>query len=79
MDVSEWVTTNWEAITAAVIGMVVCTLGGLLAVSADRERPALFVPAYILAVGLFLGGLMLILFSETIVADGMKWLDGNVQ
>ena len=79
MDVSEWVTTNWEVLSAVLVGMVVCTLGGLLAVSADRERTALFVPAYILAVGMFLGGLMLILFSETIVADGMKWLNGNFQ
>jgi len=64
VDIVELLKDNWIPIATAVAGMVVCTLGGLLAVSVDRERPALFAPLYAAALLLFLGGLGMITYCD---------------
>ncbi len=50
-------------LSAVALGIVVCTLGGLLAMTGDLERPARFVPVYLLAMIMFFAGLALMVWS----------------
>lgn len=56
---------DWLAVGIAVLGMLVTTGGGLLSLVSDPERPARFVPVYLVAITLFCGGLAMVLWCET--------------
>lgn len=62
----DWISENWMAIAAVIGGIVVCTFAGLLALTPDPERPARFLPVYLIALLLFLLGLSLILWCESV-------------
>jgi len=49
-------------------GVAVCTAGGLLMLAAVPERPVRFLLSYVGAIGIFLGGLALILWFQTIAS-----------
>lgn len=67
----DWMAGSGLAVVAAVVGAVVCTLGGLLSLTPDPERPLRFVPVYVVSLAIFLGGLGLILWCEQ-VADYVR-------
>lgn len=58
---SNWIGDNWLALAAVVAGAVLCTLAGLLSLTPDPEKPAQFLPVYLLSVVLFLVGLALVM------------------
>ena len=51
-------------IVALLIGLVLCVAGGLLGLAADSERPLRFVPVYVVAAVLFLGGMALMFWFQ---------------
>jgi hypothetical protein len=55
-------------ITCMVLGIVVSTSGGLLALLADPDRPVQAVPVFVVAATIFCGGLALLCWFATIVA-----------
>lgn len=57
---AEFFAENWMAIVWAAAGMIVCTMGGLLSLMPDPERPQRFVPVYLMALVIFVIGLAII-------------------
>ena len=53
----------WPAI-ALLTGIVLCVGGGLLGLAPDTEKPLKFVPVYIIAAMLFLGGMALMFWFQ---------------
>ncbi|MGH7202393.1 MAG: hypothetical protein ACREJB_17440 [Planctomycetaceae bacterium] len=51
---------------ALVVGIAVCTAGGLLALVPNTERPLAFVPIYGVTVTLFAAGLAVIFWFQPI-------------
>jgi hypothetical protein len=64
--VEDWFAGNGLAVVAAIAGIVLSTLGGLLSLTPDPERPLRFVPIYILSLTIFLAGLGLILWCDQV-------------
>ncbi len=58
---SSWLGENWLSLVAVVVGAVLCTLAGLLSLTPDPEKPAKFLPVYLLSIVLFLVGLALVM------------------
>lgn len=57
---------DWMAIGIAAVGVLVTTGGGLLSLVSDPDRPAKFLPVYLVAICLFCGGLGLILRCQKV-------------
>ena len=51
-------------ILALLVGVALCVAGGLLGLVPNPEKPARFVPVYVLAAVLFLGGLALVFWFQ---------------
>ena len=60
----DWFASNGTTAACVVAGIVICTLGGLLSLTPDPERPLRFVPVYIVSLALFLCGLGLIMWCD---------------
>lgn len=65
---------DWMAIGIAAVGVLVTTGGGLLSLVSDPDRPARFLPVYLVAICLFCGGLGLILKCQ----DVGGWVDRKI-
>ena len=64
--VEDWFAEYGLATVVVVAGVVVSTLGGLLSLTPDPERPLRFVPVYIVSLAIFLAGLGMILWCEQV-------------
>jgi len=64
--VSEFFWNYGLSIILGIAGMLVCTGGGLLALTPDPERPAVFVPVYVASLLIFIAGLALIMWCGNI-------------
>lgn len=60
----EWLAEYGIAIGVAIVGMLVCTGAGLLSLTPDPERPTRFLPVYLVAMTLYVGGLYLVLWCD---------------
>lgn len=69
----ESLTPYLPAIATAIVGMLVCTAGGLTALTGDPDHPASFVPIYLVAALLFITGLVAMTWSPEIGA----WVSGQ--
>jgi hypothetical protein len=63
---SSWLSENWVAVVAVIAGIICCVSAGLIALIPDPERPSRFLPIYFLALTMFLFGLSLILWCESV-------------
>lgn len=72
---SEWLSENWMSVAAVVVGIVLCTGAGLLALTPDPEKPAKFLPVYVLAMLLFLVGLALVMRLEVVMQIPERFLN----
>lgn len=52
--------------TLPIVGVAVATCGGMLALLADPDRPAQCVPVFALAGAVFLGGIALVCWYQTV-------------
>ena len=65
-EIGMWFGENWVAVLAVVAGIVICTGAGLLALVPDPEQPLRFLPVYAVSMSLFLFGLVLIAWCESV-------------
>ncbi|MCA9116060.1 MAG: hypothetical protein KDA79_13315 [Planctomycetaceae bacterium] len=64
-------------IVVIVLGILVCTGGGLLAMLPDMERLLSFLPVYVLTMSLYLCGMAIIFWYEPIARQVSGALSGS--
>lgn len=64
-------------VAVVVLGILVCTAGGLLAMLPDLNRPIRFVPAYICTMSLYLAGLAIICWYAPLAAQLRELTSGG--
>ena len=59
-------------ILLVIVGIIISTLGGLLSLTPDPERPGVFVPVYALALVMFIAGMGVIVRCSALAED-ISW------